>query len=75
MTMQKPRKSGKKIERKRFKEPTPPSIVGSAKQVISGHPQTGLKEAIDVCFRFNGALMSLPQNLDEEKAMDKGRPH
>ena len=69
--MQKPRKSGRKSERKRFKPPPPPSIVGSTKQVISGHPQTGLKEAIDVCFRFNGALMSLPQSLEEEKAMDK----
>ena len=71
MTMQKPRKSGGKVERKRFKPRIPPPIIGSSAKLISGHPQTGTKSAIDVCFRLNGALMSLPQNVEEEKIMDK----
>ena len=70
MIMQKPRKSGGKAERKRFKPHIPPPIIGSSAKLISGPPPTGIKDAIDVCFQLNGVLMSLPQNLEEEKIMD-----
>ena len=72
--MQKPRKSGRKLERKRFKPLISPPIVGSTAKLISGHKGqagTNTNEAIDVCFRVNGALMSLPQSSVEEKIMDK----
>ena len=69
--MQKPRKSGKKGERKRFKAPPPPPIIGSTAKLLTGKDPTGTKGAIDICFRLNGAMMSLPQNMEEEKIMDK----
>ena len=72
--IQKPRISGRNMERKRFKPPVSPPIVGSTAKLITGHKGqagTNTNEAIDVCFRVNGSLMSLPQSSVEEKIMDK----
>ena len=56
VTMQKPRKSGKKIQQKRYKPPVSPPIIGSAVKLITGNPHTSTKTAIDTCFRLREAF-------------------
>ena len=71
VTMQKPSKSGRQVERKRFKPPTSPPIVGSAAVLITSPDFVVTKDAVDICFRLSGELLSLPQNAEEEAVMDK----
>ena len=70
--MKKPSMSAATNEKKRFKPKSiKQSFVGSTLEYISAPDSKTNGEAQDMCFRLNGELMTLPQNAEEEKLMDK----
>ena len=71
--MQKPRKSARKSKGRFIPKSSfiSSSFVDHVLEVLTDPDSKTTREASDRCFRLNGELITLPQNEEEEKVMDK----
>ena len=70
--MKKPSLSKGGIKTKRFKPNNDrPSLANSVLELITDPIAIPFSESVDRCFRLNGELARLPQNKEEEDAIDK----
>ena len=73
VTQQEPSKLGTKSEQKRFKPKLQgnSSFIGKVLEVITDPDNKNAMDCKDRCYRLSGQILTIPENEEEEKLLDK----